>query len=64
MLSLPGISIKLSFEHICFLLIHKTYKKTKVINVGDVLVGGENKYEGDGQELLNDQNVRKSFLGG
>ena len=35
-----------------------------IADFGYVLVGGENKYEGHGQELLNDQNVRKSFLGG
>ena len=35
-----------------------------IADFGYILVGGENKYEGDGQELLNDQNVRKSFLGG
>ena len=35
-----------------------------IADFGYVLVGGENKYEGRGQELLNDQNVRKSFLGG
>ena len=35
-----------------------------IADYGYVLVGGENKYEGHGQELLNDQNVRKSFLGG
>tara|TARA_B100000242_G_C42944716_1_gene438107 strand:- start:188 stop:868 length:681 start_codon:yes stop_codon:yes gene_type:complete len=35
-----------------------------IADFGYVLVGGENKYEGYGHELLNDQNVRKSFLGG
>ena len=35
-----------------------------IADLGYVLVGGENKYEGHGQELLNDQDVRKSFLGG
>ena len=35
-----------------------------IADFGYVLVGGENKYEGHGQELLNDQDVRKSFLGG
>ena len=34
------------------------------LDFGYVLVGGENKYEGYGHELLNDQDVRKSFLGG
>ncbi len=35
-----------------------------IADFGYVLVGGENKYEGHGQDLLNDQDVRKSFLGG
>tara|TARA_B100000459_G_scaffold37485_1_gene18317 strand:+ start:235 stop:942 length:708 start_codon:yes stop_codon:yes gene_type:complete len=35
-----------------------------IADFGYVLVGGENKYEGHGHELLNDQGVRKSFLGG
>jgi branched-chain amino acid transport system ATP-binding protein len=29
-----------------------------------VLVTGENRYSGTGQELLNNPEVRKSFLGG
>ena len=30
---------------------------------GYVLVTGENKFEGSGKELLNDPEVRRSFLG-
>ena len=39
----------------------------QALNISDrgyVLVTGENKYEGTGQELLNDPRVRSSFLGG
>ena len=39
----------------------------QALNIADfayVLVGGENKFSGKGQELLNNQEVRKSFLGG
>jgi len=39
----------------------------QALNVSDrgyVLVMGENKYSGSGKELLNDPEVRKSFLGG
>ena len=39
----------------------------QALNISDfgyVLVGGENKFSGEGQELLNNQEVRKSFLGG
>ena len=35
-----------------------------IADFGYVLVGGENKFSGGGQELLNNQEVRKSFLGG
>ena len=35
-----------------------------IADCGYVLVGGENKFSGEGQELLNNQEVRKSFLGG
>ena len=40
---------------------------TQALNISDrgfVLVTGENKYSGTGQELLNDPRVRSSFLGG
>ena len=39
----------------------------QALNISDfgyVLVGGENKFSGEGQELLKNQEVRKSFLGG
>ena len=35
-----------------------------IADFGYVLVGGENKFSGEGQKLLNNQEVRKSFLGG
>ena len=35
-----------------------------IADFGYVLVGGENKFSGEGQELLKNQEVRKSFLGG
>ena len=35
-----------------------------IADFGYVLVGGENKFSGKGQALLNNQEVRKSFLGG
>ena len=36
----------------------------KIADYGYVLVNGENRFEGKGEELLNNQEVRKSFLGG
>ena len=35
-----------------------------IANTGYVMVNGENRIEGTGQELLNNPDVRKSFLGG
>ena len=35
-----------------------------IADFGYVLVGGENKFSGEGQALLNNQEVRKRFLGG
>ena len=35
-----------------------------IANIGYVMVNGENRIEGTGQELLNNPDVRKSFLGG
>ena len=35
-----------------------------IADFGYVLVGGENKFSGEGQALLNNKEVRKSFLGG
>ena len=35
-----------------------------IADYGHVLVAGENKYDGKGKELLQDNEVRKSFLGG
>jgi branched-chain amino acid transport system ATP-binding protein len=39
----------------------------QALNISDrgyVLVTGENRYSGSGQELLNNPEVRRSFLGG
>jgi ABC-type branched-chain amino acid transport systems, ATPase component len=36
----------------------------KIADYGYVLVNGENRFEGKGEELLDNQEVRKSFLGG
>ena len=35
-----------------------------IANRGYVMVNGENRMEGTGQDLLNNPDVRKSFLGG
>ena len=39
----------------------------QALNISDrgyVLVNGENRRDGSGKDLLNDPDVRKSFLGG
>jgi len=39
----------------------------QALNISDrgyVLVTGQNKFEGSGEQLLNDPEVRRSFLGG
>lgn len=50
---------------ITILLVEQNAKQA--LNISDrgyVLVTGENRYSGTGQELLNNPEVRKSFLGG
>lgn len=36
----------------------------EIADIGYVLVGGENRFTGSGEELLGDDEVRRSFLGG
>ena len=36
----------------------------KISDRGYILVTGQNAYHGTGQELLNDPEIRKTFLGG
>ena len=36
----------------------------RIADLGHVLVNGRNFISGTGQELLNNDNVRRSFLGG
>ena len=60
------------FEHIirvkntkvAIIMVEQTAKQALSISVrGYVLVTGDNKFEGSGKELLNDPEVRRSFLG-
>ncbi|TKX52620.1 ATP-binding cassette domain-containing protein, partial [Halorubrum sp. SP3] len=47
------------------LMVEQNAKKAlRRCDRGYVLVNGENAYEGPGDELLQDQEVRKRFLGG
>ena len=57
--------IKVKRTNVAILMVEQNAKQA--LNISDrgyVLVTGENKYSGTGQELLNDQRVRSSFLGG
>ena len=61
------------FEHIvqvkktgvAIIMVEQNAKQAlSISDRGYVLVTGENRYSGTGEELLNDQRVRSSFLGG
>ena len=57
--------IKIKEKNVAILMVEQNARQA--LNVSDrgyVLVMGENKYSGSGTELLNDQEVRRSFLGG
>ncbi|MDA7583254.1 ABC transporter ATP-binding protein [Candidatus Pelagibacter sp.] len=57
--------IKVKRTNVAILMVEQNAKQA--LNISDrgyVLVTGENKYSGTGQELLNDPRVRSSFLGG
>ena len=50
---------------IAIVIVEQNAKQAlNIADFGYVLVGGENKFSGEGQALLNNQEVRKSFLGG
>ena len=47
------------------LMVEQNAKQAlSIANRGYVMVNGENKMEGSGKDLLNNSDVRKSFLGG
>ena len=47
------------------LMVEQNAKQAlSIANRGYVMVNGENRMEGSGEDLLNNPNVRKSFLGG
>jgi branched-chain amino acid transport system ATP-binding protein len=57
--------VKVKRTNVAILMVEQNAKQA--LNVSDrgyVLVTGENRYSGTGQELLNNPEVRKSFLGG
>jgi branched-chain amino acid transport system ATP-binding protein len=57
--------VKVKRTNVAILMVEQNAKQA--LNISDrgyVLVTGENRYSGSGQELLNNLEVRRSFLGG
>ena len=57
--------VKVKRTNVAILMVEQNAKQAlSISDRGYVLVTGENRYSGTGEELLNDQRVRSSFLGG
>ena len=57
--------IKVRETGVAILMVEQNARQAlSIADRGYVLVTGENKFSGSGKELLNDQEVRRSFLGG
>jgi branched-chain amino acid transport system ATP-binding protein len=57
--------IKVKKTNVAILMVEQNAKQAlSISDRGYILVTGENRYSGTGKELLNDQRVRSSFLGG
>ena len=57
--------IKVKKKDVAIIMVEQNAKQA--LNISDrgyVLVTGQNKFEGSGEQLLNDPEVRRSFLGG
>jgi branched-chain amino acid transport system ATP-binding protein len=57
--------VKVKRTNVAILMVEQNAKQA--LNISDrgyILVTGQNRYSGTGQELLNNPEVRKSFLGG
>ena len=56
--------LKVKKTNVAILMVEQNAKQAlRIADRGYVLVTGENKFEGSGKELLNDPEVRRSFLG-
>jgi len=52
-------------QNIAILMVEQNARQAlEISDRGYILVTGKNAYEGDGNYLLNDNEIRKSFLGG
>ena len=57
--------IKVKKTNVAVIMVEQNAKQAlSISDRGYVLVTGQNKFEGSGEELLNDPEVRRSFLGG
>ena len=57
--------VKVNRTNVAILMVEQNAKQAlSISDRGYVLVTGENRYSGTGNELLNDPRVRSSFLGG
>ena len=57
--------LKVKKTNVAIIMVEQNAKQAlSIANRGYVLVNGENRRDGSGQELLNNPDVRKSFLGG
>jgi len=57
--------VKVKRTNVAIMMVEQNAKQAlHISDRGYVLVTGENRYSGTGQELLNNPEVRKSFLGG
>ena len=57
--------IRIKEKNIAILMVEQNANQAlKISDRGYILVTGQNAYHGTGQELLNDQEIRKTFLGG
>ena len=56
--------VKVKKTDVAIIMVEQNAKQAlSISDRGYVLVTGENKFEGSGKELLNDPEVRRSFLG-
>ncbi len=56
--------LKVKKTNVAIIMVEQNAKQAlSISDRGYILVTGENKFEGTGKELLNDPDVRKSFLG-
>ena len=57
--------VKVKKTDVAIIMVEQNAKQAlSISDRGYILVTGENKFEGSGKELLNDPEVRRSFLGG